>query len=338
MVRAQFVKAMVQRLLLGLLAFLFAVSCRSASTPVDWVSDRGSATPACRQIQHAMGETCVPLNPQRVVTIDPFSLENVLALGIQPVGVSVSSAWLDERQYVRDRLTGVEIVGDLNQPNLEKVLALKPDLILGLVDADTVYAQLSQIAPTVSFNFQGSGQWKEILLHNAESLGKMELADRLLVAYGDRLAELKRLMQKSETASANRFSQMQTVSVLRVTNGGVSPYLSDSFCSSILQDAGLNLIAAPGDELGGLVSVERVHELDADIIFVWSYGYPPTQSLKTQFLLASIKADPIWQQLSAVQQGRIYAVPSYWIGSGILSANAVIDDLFKHLVEGAQTP
>ncbi|PSB23096.1 iron-siderophore ABC transporter substrate-binding protein, partial [filamentous cyanobacterium CCP2] len=46
---------------------------------------------------------------------------------------------------------------------------------------------------------------------------------------------------------------------------------------------------------------------------------------------------PLWSTLSAVQQGRVYEVPGYWIGDGPIAANAVIDDLFKYLVETPQS-
>jgi iron complex transport system substrate-binding protein len=47
--------------------------------------------PECRIIKHAMGESCVPIHPQRVVVLDGTSLANAIALGIQPIGTPKSS-------------------------------------------------------------------------------------------------------------------------------------------------------------------------------------------------------------------------------------------------------
>ncbi|OKH20382.1 hypothetical protein NIES1031_23075 [Chroogloeocystis siderophila 5.2 s.c.1] len=138
-----------------------------------------------------MGKTCVPLNPQRVVTIDPFSLENVLAFGIQPVGVAASSDWLEDRDYLRDSLLNIETVGDFTQPSLEKILTLKPDLILGLTEDKKIYSQLMQIAPTILFDFASSGQWKDILMHNAETLGMTDVANQLMMAYSEALLKVE---------------------------------------------------------------------------------------------------------------------------------------------------
>jgi iron complex transport system substrate-binding protein len=305
---------------------LCLVSACGNTVSSDSVSDSPLQTSDCRIVEHAMGKTCVPLNPQRVVTIDPFALENVLAFGIQPVGVAVSSDWLEDRDYLRDRLLNAEIVGDFYQPNLEKVLFLKPDLILGTTSDETNYSKLVQIAPTILFDFESSGQWKEILIHNANTLGKLNIADQIMTDYSARLDNFRSQIGK------DKLDQI-TVSIVRVTESGIAPYLSKSFCTTILQDAGLNLIRDPANNDNWLISKERISELDANVMFVWSHSYQPKIAQEAQSISELIKTDPLWQQLKAVQQENVYVVPSYWIGSGILSANAVIDDLFKYLVD-----
>jgi ABC-type Fe3+-hydroxamate transport system substrate-binding protein len=49
--------------------------------------------------------------------------------------------------------------------------------------------------------------------------------------------------------------------------------------------------------------------------------------------LARLKADPLWSRLKAVQQNHVYEVPGYWIGFEPIAANAVVNDLFKYLVD-----
>ena len=280
-----------------------------------------------------MGETCVPSSPQRVIALDPFSLENVLALGMQPVGIALPSDWLEDRDYLRDRLSDIEIVGEFYQPSLEKILALKPDLILGLTQDEKIYPQLAQIAPTVLFDLETSGQWKDILMHNANSLGKTDIANLIMADYSARLDDFKTQMGISKVPSKEILSYQMTVSIIRVADSGIAPYLSNNFCSNILRDAGLNLIPEPGNYGGWLISEERLSELDADVIFVWSYGYQPEMSQEAQSVSMLINTDPLWQQLKALQKRNVYVVPSYWIGGSIFSANAIIGDLFKYLVD-----
>ncbi|MEM7795764.1 MAG: ABC transporter substrate-binding protein [Cyanobacteria bacterium P01_C01_bin.118] len=116
------------------------VSCQStAVVPLTTVPSR--------TIAHAKGKSKIPISLQRVVVLDTAPLDGALALGIKPVGTMVYG---DLPKYLGDKVNNIEIVGDNNEPNLETVLKLKPDLILGTkISVGKIYRQLSQIAPTV---------------------------------------------------------------------------------------------------------------------------------------------------------------------------------------------
>lgn len=78
-----------------------------------------------RLIQHAMGETCVPKVAQRVVVLDTGELDSALALGVKPVG-AVTAPGQPFQGYLLSLTEGIQSVGTIQQPNLEKILALKP--------------------------------------------------------------------------------------------------------------------------------------------------------------------------------------------------------------------
>jgi iron complex transport system substrate-binding protein len=268
-----------------------------------------------------MGETCVPLDSLRVVTL--CDIGNALALGIKPVGSHIPQ---DVHSYLNGKLAGITDIGILGEANLEIIVSLKPDVILAEYPYQKgIYHLLKQIAPTVMVEMQGSKDWKKYFMKQAEALGKLDKAEQLMAEY---YAKLKKLMDEM----GGRLQQM-TVSVIRVTESGVAPYLSDTFCSVILQDAGLNLIPEPGSGNSWLISKENISDLDADVIFMWTYGYQTAIAENARTALEKLKTDPLWLKLNAVQKSNIYEVPSYWIGSSILAANAVIDDLFKYLVQ-----
>jgi len=63
-------------------------------------------------------------------------------------------------------------------------------------------------------------------------------------------------------------------------------------------------------------------------MFLWIYGAGGEESA-----LAELKAQPLWSKLDVVQRDRVYEVPEYWIGSSPISANLILDDLFKYLVK-----
>src|SRR6185312_7600814 len=120
------------------------------------------ATPGfARDITHIMGVTEVPDAPLRIVALTNEVTEDLLALGIVPVGAvrSINSdPWFD---HVAEALADTTIVGDELAPNLEVIVTLEPDLILGNKKRhEAIYEQLSAIAPTVYVE-NVTGQWRD---------------------------------------------------------------------------------------------------------------------------------------------------------------------------------
>lgn len=313
-----------RQFLLVAIAFLLASAC-SGNT-----AQNQARQTKCQVIKHAMSETCVPKHPQRIVTFDVCTLEDTLALGIKPVGTvgATDTDW----SHLQDKLEGVENVGVVGEPNLEKTLALKPDLILGIADVHKqIYNQSSQIAPTVLIEFEGSGDWKEMFAQVGETLGKSDRFQQVMNNYYARLEELKAKM-------GDRLNQTQ-VSVVRLySDGTITLYTKGGLIGTILEDAGLprpvsqNLdqqatLAKEGNTVQYSISRELFNYADGDVLFLITNEDEP----ELQKQLQKLKADPIWSQLRAVQQSKVYEVPYYWIGCSPITANLVIDDLFKYL-------
>jgi iron complex transport system substrate-binding protein len=77
---------------------------------------------------------------------------------------------------------------------------------------------------------------------------------------------------------------------------------------------------------------ELIEKAEGDVIFIWT-GQNTSQGNETaKKNLEQLLSNPIWKNLKAVKENHVYVVPSYWIGSGMLAANAIVDDLFKYLI------
>ncbi len=278
-----------------------------------------AAARATRTVTHVLGSTAVPVNPQRIVVLDNFALEAVLALGLTPTG-AVYSDQIAQQPFIQGRLDGVANLGNVGEPNLERLLALDPDLILTINvydDFQQTYEQLSQIAPTVPVDFESSAQWKDVFMQFAAALGREATAQELLAAYDERMAAFRDAVGTSRADT--------TVSIVRVSSdGSLRLYLRDSFSGVVLSDAGLSWPAAqPSSGFAADISKERLDLADADVLFLWTANDPEGEQA-----IGDLRADSLWQQLEAVQNNRVYAAPRYWIGSGILAANAIVDDLY----------
>ena len=318
---------------LGYLVVVVLAACQSQNSEL-------TSSKSCHWVEHMAGKTCVPDQIERLVTLDSPSFEYAIALGLKPVG-TVDTQRLNS--YLQDQLKGVVDVGQYGEPNLESVLALKPDLILGLDSNNQhLYSQAAQIAPTVLFRFEHSGLWKEVFLVYSQALKRESTEQQVMANYRQRLQEFK---QRFEARSA----PLQ-VSVVRIYPAKINLYFRDSFPGTVLQDAGLarpqtqDLSAAEAQRryqnpIQASISLEALDQADGDAIFVWTSENTPEEKQTAQQKWEELQADPLWQQLNAVQNNRVYFVPSYWIGSGPLAANAILDDLFKYLIKtDAPTP
>ncbi|GAB4384527.1 MAG: iron-siderophore ABC transporter substrate-binding protein [Elainellaceae cyanobacterium] len=306
-------------ILLVVLSFSMVSACsgRSVQTPSPVATD-------CRMVQHALGETCVPNQPQRVVALSVPTLGDALALNVKPIA---SIVYFDDAPpYLAKYLESIEILGKEEQPNIERILALKPDLIIGIqYSMEAVYNQLSQIAPTVADDWDGYPSWRNHFDFVAEVLGKTEEAKQVWANYYQRIDALK-------AALGDRVQDLE-ISFVHICCGTIDIDLKNSFNGSILADVGLRRPPAQAVPIAGgitLLSEERLMDIDGDILFVATDGEESTQKL------AALKQNPLWKKLRAVQHNRVYPVnyPT-WRGGNPLAADAVMDDLFKYLVNGA---
>jgi len=106
---------------------MLVVACQTSPGSQD-----ASQIGECRQIEHAKGVACLPPEPERIVILDAFSLETALALGVEPVGAP--GRYFSHLKEISSSEKGnLDQVQDIGwPPNLEKIVALDPDLILGI--------------------------------------------------------------------------------------------------------------------------------------------------------------------------------------------------------------
>ena len=308
-------------LLLGFISFLAISACNgNIDSSHQAVTEQLSGD--CRVVQHAMGETCIPQNPQRVITLRPDHLANSLALGIEPI----ASAFVDGFPFPKDiqgEVGKVDSVGDINTPNLEKILQLKPDLIISSSILEAIYPSLSTIAPTLVLNHPfPPHSWKEQLAKLAQLLDKEEVSQQLMDDYWQRVENIKEAIgpqrEQLEVSVANSSSEH-----------GIWAYGEDHFVGEVLSDIG---VKRPPSQRGDFfyienISKETLSDIDGDVLFFISWGREQDKETHQK-----LREDPLWQKLSVIQNDNVYFVEGYWHNSGsILAINAVLDDLERYL-------
>jgi iron complex transport system substrate-binding protein len=277
---------------------------------------------SCRVVQHMMGKTCIPRNPQRVVTAS--ALENTLALSIKPIASTFILGYPLPR-HLQGKVDGVENVGNFNQPNIEKILRLKPDLILSDSQLSNIYKQLSYIAPTVVLSRSFPPRpWRQELENIAQVLGKEEASKKLIDEYWQRI-------QKLQLALGNRRQQMKISVVNMSPESGIWAYGEKHPAGTVLTEIGLQRPPAQRGDFFYInnISEENLLDIDGDVLFFLSYGRKDDKKV-----LEKLRKRPLWQQLKVVQRNHVYFVDAGdWHNSNLLSINVILDDLFKYLVD-----
>ncbi|MHC5771001.1 MAG: ABC transporter substrate-binding protein [Nostoc sp.] len=150
-------------------------------------------------VQHAMGETCIPLNPQRIVILRGEPILHVLALDVKPIIAVFGFEELFNSPYIKNRLNGIEAILTSNSgPSFEKLLLLKPDCVSSVIPFKLIekfmdcyheflpryYCLRHNLHPVYMIG-------SNILLTWQKYLKKVEIANQLIDNYKHRAEELK---------------------------------------------------------------------------------------------------------------------------------------------------
>ncbi|USK69702.1 ABC transporter substrate-binding protein [Peribacillus asahii] len=321
----------IQRLLsmFAILAVFVLAACGNTKDEGTEQADNKEKKETSYTVEHAMGTTEVKGNPERIVVLTNEGTEALLALGIKPVGAVQS--WLGDPWYdhIKDDMKDVEVVGLESEVNLEKIAALKPDLIIGnKLRQEAVYDKLSQIAPTI-FSETLRGDWKENFSLYAKAVNQEEKGKEVLQQYDDKVAALKEKLGDKTN---------QEVSVVRFMAGVTRIYYTDSFSGVIFNELGFKRTEQQTEmfkadsKLGNLaieVGKEMIPKMDGDVLFYFTYapeGDPNAVATEKEWT-----NDPLWKKLSVVQDGKTYKVDdAVWnTAGGVLAANIMLDDIEK---------
>ena len=310
-----------------------------------------SAGSDCRVVKHDVGETEVCGQPQKVVALGPYALDLLLSLGVQPAGYAdyfslYRGDYFDNPSqqipYLGSRLTNQPMnLGTGDQPSLEELVQLKPDLIVGETGGNkNNYALLSQIAPTLLLGKRiEKDNWKHSIQEIAKALGREDQAEQVLLEHKQRLAA-----NQAELVPFVKANPQVLLLGGNQLNENIRVFGSHEFIGGLLKDLGFQIIALPEQQQKHqvtLVSPEVLPSLNAaDTIFVLGYDLNPGdyRGNFSENQMKNIKQEwsnqAITQTLKADKEGRVYFVPYYlWNGlNGPIGTELVLEELRQLLL------
>jgi iron complex transport system substrate-binding protein len=316
-----------------------AAPAATTAAPTEAAAEAEGETPAaeeeaasdCRMIPHDMGETEVCGTPTTVIALGPHMLDILLSLGVQAAGFA-------ETQYINEEEWGKPVgnilylgpyvetmpvnVGDRQDPNLEVLTELQPDLILSELRDEAQLELLQQIAPTIAYRGNQADDWQRTIVPIAAALNIPAEADRVMAEHEAYLAE-KRTELASLVAETPRISF-----VSQNQEGVVSTFTTNSWAGDLLADLGFEVAFFPSDSTATEISVEQMPELETDTIIIGASGTATPEMAEELWT-----GNPVLMAHPASTAGRVYYV-DYQLWSrlrGPIAARLVTEELIKLL-------
>lgn len=228
----------------------------------------------------------VPERVERIVSLAPSVTELLYALGLEGRLVGVTD-YCDYPPAAKAKPS----VGEVISPSLEKIVSLKPDLILATTSGnrrETVTAIERLGIPLYGLN---SRSVEDVLL-SLRALGE-------LLGVPEAGARLESQLRARLEAMAERLASQPKRRVLFVL--WLEPLMSigpNTFVHDALVRAGAESITADRPEDWPRLSLEEILRQDPDYLIL-------THSPVLERRLAALRADPVWSRLRALRENRV---------------------------------
>jgi ferric citrate transport system substrate-binding protein len=305
-------------LLLAIMVMLSGCNNSQKTTEAEKTSAKTS-NQEIRTIKHEMGETEMKNTPKKIVTLELSFVDSLNALGIKPIGISD-----DNKKDMITKLVGQEMdytsVGTREQPNLEVISSLQPDLIIA--DAERhkgIYKDLQKIAPTIVLKSRESTYQENLDSFKtiAKAVNKEDAAEKRLSEHEKTIKELKSKL----TVDSN-----MTVLPAVVRDTSFQAHTSSSYDGELLERMGLKN-AIQQKQPHAEMNLEQLVEIDPDVLLL--------ANNEGKLLTDEWKDNPLWKDLKAVKNGQVYSVDrDLWTRyRGVVSAEAIAKDTLKLLGE-----
>ncbi|MBM7819969.1 iron complex transport system substrate-binding protein [Cellulosimicrobium cellulans] len=319
-------------------ATLALAGCSAGTTPsgsgAEPSADSGSTaseTTAERVVTTDQGDVTVPTDPRRVVVLNHALAGYLYALDV-PVLATVpevtddpdpafSTFWAEEAEA-----DGTELIEwSADGFNLEAILALEPDLIVGggwgfpLKQATDVYDGLSQIAPTVLVSGTYT-TWQEQFAFLAQDVfDDAATYDELVAGYDERLAQVggSITVPAGETAFLALTSEGKTFA-LNEGEGLPAIFERLGFAIQPIQEQTGAEPYTPGGDMFEVSAEQVTSVVSAPNVFVIGFN-------GAEIDVDALAADPVYAGLPSFAAGTAHELPTWTIRGDYHEAMALLD-------------
>lgn len=301
--------------------FILVVACLSGCANSKQTPETDETTGAAVDkvmVETAMGPVEIPANPKRIASALIGITGYLAALDTIPVGTATQSGFPD---YLKNNLAGAVDLGETDSLNLEALMELGPDLIIGVASVHKEqYELLSAIAPTVLLE-SATDDWATF--HTvAQLVGKQETASVLQKEYDERSSKLQQDMKEKYPQGARVAYMRVQGKELQILNPA-SVYFKDLYRDMNWSSASEGVVDF-GDGWNATISMEALPQLDMDYLIL---AVRPDET--SQQAYAELKKSAVWQSLEAVKKENTAIVDAniWFASSDPIALNIRLDNI-----------
>ncbi|TCK09277.1 siderophore ABC transporter substrate-binding protein [Marinobacterium mangrovicola] len=277
-------------------------------------------------IHHNLGTTEISSTPERVAVLDMNEADFLDQLEVPIAGMVKDYVPHFLAAYGAD--SDVQDLGAITQPNLERIYALKPDLILMTPIQAAQYDDLSELAPTLHFDvdFRDShgdhiGDVTEHLLLLGKLFDKEKLAE----------SKAEELKAKVEAVHQVTEGRPETALIVMHNNGSFSSFGTRSRYGFVFDSLGVKPASRIADNSlhGQPVSSEFIHQANPDILYI----IDRTAVMERRPVMrADQMSNPLLRETKAWKNGNVVFVDAdawYITAASVTSLELLMDDVIK---------
>lgn len=277
-------------------------------------------------VQHQLGTTVVEHLPQRVAALDMNEVDFLDQLGVPVAGMPKDFVPHFLARY-KDAVA-VEDLGSIVQPNLERVHASKPDLILITSLQANHYAELSKMAPTIQFDVDyrdSDSRHIEVIKQHLVTLGKVFDKQQLAA---EKANELDARVEQARDVTRDR---PERALVVLYNNGAFSSFGVKSRYGFVFEALGVKPAGPVADTglHGQPISSEFIQQANPDIIYV----VDRTAVMERRPTMTAEDMDnPLLRETNAWKNRRVVFVDAqawYVTAASPTSLKLIIDDVIR---------
>ncbi len=239
--------------------------------------------------------------PKRIVVLSPSFLELVYEVGGKAVGRPSSTAELESLPKEGRKLPEVGFVYNIN---IEKVVALRPDLVIAMSGMH------NRLVPILESN-----QIPVMVLKYKtydDVFAKITLFGQIAGTQNKAAAMVRMLKTKLNQITEKVPAQTFKIAILHATAKSVSLELENSIAGNTAKLLRLRNIATEGGAISSDAdtipySLERLVASDPDLIFVVTMG---KEAEIARTMSAEVENNPAWSALRAVRNKKVIFLPS----------------------------